>query len=420
MTGLISDTETESPIEIVGGKAHGLLKLKNLEDKLNELYKVNVIVPSFFVVPSEISLAENHGEIRERTRSLGGETFAVRSSSALEDTGEHSFDGIFDTYLNVPLDRLVRVIREVRISATSYKAQRYSRDVGIELDGRMPVIVQPMINDGEHTGVVYSKFPAARDITKVVREGKAGGEEIVHVDILPRKHYVDGSIFVDDDSPIAVSVDNYYGWSRNKEVGALADLAVKVENEFGYPIILEFISSPYKDDLDVKIWALQARKLTKVVYDEKFQMPELDERGLIATTFNPNSVGDFTGEAFFVGHLESIGLECDGIREFDATHPQGYVLVTPYIEFFNCNIDYDTTNKRAVIAYTDLGKHHDLEIARKKGLLYLNCQACLNHAVYNAKEPIFEEDKKAPVETGEMVRVVSDGERGFVYNLSRM
>lgn len=65
--------------------------------------------------------------------------------------------------------------------------------------------------------------------------------------------------------------------------------------------------------------------------------------------------------------------------------------------------------------YGELGKRHDYEIARKKGLLYLNCKDCLHMGFYSARE----DNKKAPIETGEKVRVVSDGEKGFVFNLSR-
>ena len=79
------------------------------------------------------------------------------------------------------------------------------------------------------------------------------------------------------------------------------------------------------------------------------------------------------------------------------------------------NLDDLSYNKKAVIAYTDLGQHHDMEISRKKGILYFNIDESLGFKF--AKN---ETDKKRHViETGDLVRIVSNGEQGFVFNLSR-
>ena len=46
---------------------------------------------------------------------------------------------------------------------------------------------------------------------------------------------------------------------------------------------------------------------------------------------------------------------------------------------------------------------------------YLNANNSLQHAFYSSSN----KESRAPIETNEIVRVVSDGERGFVFNISR-
>ena len=205
MSQIILDTEKIAPVELIGGKAKGLLKLKSLEERLNEevIYRGNVIVPRFFMVPSSLNLAENYKEILETANSLNTKKYAVRSSSVLEDNGEHSFDGIFDTYLDVPKDKLVRTIHQVRKSARSEKAVKYAEEIGAELSERIPVIVQEMADKKEYTGVVYSKFPASKDIVKIIRESAYGGER--YIEVFLREQREDGSIWADTISPLVVS-----------------------------------------------------------------------------------------------------------------------------------------------------------------------------------------------------------------------
>ena len=412
MSQLVLDTEREAPIELVGGKARGILRLKSLEGKLNEevVYRGKVIVPNFFIVPSSINLAGSYQEILRVADSLSSEKYAVRSSSPLEDNGEHSFDGIFETYLDVPRDKLVRTIHQVRRSGRSEKAIRYTDEVGAELQDKIPVIVQAMVDKKEHTGVVYSKFPAPRDIVKIIRESAYNGER--YIEAFLREYTEDGTVFPDTSSPIVVSRN--YSTLLNNEVENLASIALFAERELKYPIIMEFVT--YNDSGDWQYNLLQARKLTRLSESEKFQMPELQDKGLIASTHDLNGTGDFTGEAFSITHYYGVdGVDADGLEEFDKSHPEGYVLVTPYLQFYCTHLDNWTPNKRAVVAYTDLGEYHDMEVSRKKGILYLNAKDSLSQPFYRGRE----HEHRYPIETGERLRVVSDGEKGFILNLSR-
>ena len=56
-----------------------------------------------------------------------------------------------------------------------------------------------------------------------------------------------------------------------------------------------------------------------------------------------------------------------------------------------------------------------MEISRAKGILYLNTNAQLGQRFYVAGLG----EGRAPIETGETLRVMSNGEKGFVFNLTR-
>src|SRR3989344_8923197 len=171
---VIGDNEKDMPLELVGGKARGLFILKSLESRLNEGFKsshleVEICVPPFFVVPADFRLTEGYSQIKNEARKVGS-LYAIRSSSTLEDNGDNSFDGIFETSLNIGLDDLVRTIHRVRKSATSKRAEKYAEEIGVELATSMPVIVQQMVTEQTQKGVVYSRFPCPRDLLKIIRD----------------------------------------------------------------------------------------------------------------------------------------------------------------------------------------------------------------------------------------------------------
>jgi hypothetical protein len=416
MARIIDGNETNFSFEEVGGKGLGLLKLKSLETKLgakNWFSDDNsVIVPDFFIIPYEIDLIKKRAEILDRAGKIG-DKYAVRSSSCLEDIGENSFDGIFDTQLDVIPDKLLRSIYMVRKSAELEKAKSYSKEVGVELDGKMSVIVQKMVSEKDYTGVVYSRFPCPNDITKVIRDKS----NYRYIDAFPRRKRRDGSIFINGCEPIVISKD--YMWDSDNRQESLAELAVEIENEFKYPIILEFAALEPNSRADkFKINMLQARRLTKLSQSERFEMPELQTKGLIATTYDLNGVGDFIGESYVIAKYNNDGgYDSSGLNIFDKTHKEGYVLVAPYLQFFKSSLDKWTQNKKAVIAYTDLGDLHDMEISRKKNILYLNVKSSLGMVFYLSS---INYDEKPPVKTGDRLRIVSDGEKGFVFKLDNI
>ncbi|MEK6967413.1 MAG: PEP/pyruvate-binding domain-containing protein [Nanoarchaeota archaeon] len=413
MALLIPQEETNAPLDLVGGKGRGLLKLKSIEDELNYWEKRRVEIPPFFVVPPSVDLSDAFHNILDAAKSLEARSYAVRSSSPLEDVGEYSFDGIFRTDTDVPLEKIVRSVHEVRKSALSGKARAYASEVGLDLDGRMPVVVQAMAEDRVDKGIVYSKFPSPHNIAKVVRGWE--DSESTRIDaykriIRPNKTHYPG-VF-----PFLFSGGDT---SLGSEPYMLAELALEVEGHMGFPIIMEYVTVRIKDavSLNLNVRIIQARKLSRLSEAEKFQIPELQKKGLVANTYSVNGVGEFTGKAYVAyRHDMDVEMLVDGLPEFDEAHKdEGYVLITPHIRFYGENIDEISPHKKAVVAYQELGEHHDFEIARAKGLLYLNCHDLLSFPFFRARR----REVTPPIKTGETVRVVSDGAQGYVFNLSR-
>ncbi len=417
---LITQTEIEAPLELVGGKAKGLLRLKSLEEKLNEnLYRVKVYVPPFFIVPPGLSVIEHKDEILRLAQELESENYAVRSSSPLEDLGEHSFAGIFDSKLNVPNENLAIEILNVRGSSRSGKARRYANEICVSLEDKIPVIVQAMA-DKTVKGHVYSKFPSPQDILKIVRWRSSHRRDI---DVFYRFTDEDGKVYGDYLNPLVTSIGNRSVASFRDDIEYPGIIALKIENEFGYPVIMEFNSTDLGEKDGIDIFVLQARRLNKLSDAEKFEMSELQEEGLIATTEDVNGVGDVTGKAYVLDFDYVDGPSRSSVEDmvkFDSKNRDGYILVAPYLQFSNQHFDEYTIHKKAVLAYTDLGERHDFEVAREKRILYLNCAACLTQGFYHIKYGgVGHYKEKMPIKTGETIRVVSDGVKGLVFNLSR-
>lgn len=414
MKRLIKQTEIDVPIEIVGGKARGLFKLKSLEKTVfNKIYNVeSVKIPSFFIIPSDVNLSKEKKKIIEEAKRLGGESYAIRSSSPLEDNGEHSFDGIFDTKLKVPLEGIIDEVHNVRKSATSEKAISYSNEVGISLVKNMPVIIQNMVVDPNYTGIFFSKFPCAKNIVKMIREDKIKHE--TYIEAFEKMNAIDGSEYFLSDSPIISpkTFDQFNG------VYHFAEAMLQAVNKIGHQTIIEFAYNN-KVGRSIEAYLFQARRLTKVDEPDQFKVPQLNDKGLIAQTHVVNSIGDKRGVALVVPRGEKTEMPdhyFTKIEEFDRSHQEGYILVAPFLQFFTNRLDRITPSKKAVVAYTDLGVHHDFEIARKKDILYLGFGD--NNAVHFS----FEDEislRENPIKTGEEIRVVSDGLEGFLYNLSR-
>jgi rifampicin phosphotransferase len=108
------------------------------------------------VFPPDL-IAELGGYFRDLTNQSQENSYIARSSALCEDTGSHSFAGIFETYGNLSsLDDVLHAIKKCYASLFSDKALSYMRRNGWMLENlKMGVIVQEFIS-GELSGVNFS------------------------------------------------------------------------------------------------------------------------------------------------------------------------------------------------------------------------------------------------------------------------
>ena len=146
-------------------------------------------------VPSPIAdeLTAAYEELCTRTGEIDVPV-AVRSSATMEDTEAASFAGMNRSFLNVRgTDELLQQLREVWASLYSPRVIYYRRQLGLESEPEIAVIVQQMINS-ETSGVAFSVDPATGDPRKIVIEGAFGlGETVVSGQVEPDHYEVNKS-----------------------------------------------------------------------------------------------------------------------------------------------------------------------------------------------------------------------------------
>ena len=162
------DAGTELPAA-AGGKAHGL----------RHILRAGLSVPSAWCalpVTGDRALRALADALAQR----GIGRVAVRSSAADEDGGLHSFAGIHDTLLAVPLDRLAEAVAAVATSALSDRARSYRRQRGLPPPGGpCAVVVQEMV-EADWAGVAFG-----RDGAVLVEAVEGFGEVAVNGEATP-------------------------------------------------------------------------------------------------------------------------------------------------------------------------------------------------------------------------------------------
>ncbi|GAA3070161.1 PEP/pyruvate-binding domain-containing protein [Pseudonocardia yunnanensis] len=134
------------------------------------------------------------GAVAKAYAALGHDAaVAVRSSSAAEDSADHSFAGEHDTYLWVSGEaELINRIRDCWASLFTARAMDYRRKAGLSSAGAsMAVVVQVMV-PARAAGVFMTLNPENGDRSKVVCESVWGlGEPVVSGSVTPDRFYLD-------------------------------------------------------------------------------------------------------------------------------------------------------------------------------------------------------------------------------------
>ncbi len=127
-------------------------------------------------------------------REFGDErVYAVRSSATVEDAADHSFAGLFESYLNVQgRDALLSAIRKCWLSLYSARALSYLAKLSLPADQvGMAVVVQEMV-PAETAGVLFTADPATGDTSRLVIEAASGsGENVVSGRMTPECFVLD-------------------------------------------------------------------------------------------------------------------------------------------------------------------------------------------------------------------------------------
>ena len=146
---------------------------------LGELAAAGLRVPPGFVVTAtdldadgwELALDEAAGE-------LGGSRFAVRSSGAAEDLPDASYAGLYESYLNVPIEELAQAVRRCFAAAGAERVSAYRERHGGGA-AAMAVLVQAMV-DPVAAGVAFTAHPVTGDRDQTVVTAVAGlGDRLV-------------------------------------------------------------------------------------------------------------------------------------------------------------------------------------------------------------------------------------------------
>jgi phosphohistidine swiveling domain-containing protein len=157
---------------LVGGKALGL----------RDIARSGLPVPPAWVVLPGVS----NGPLSELAATLsarGITRVAVRSSAADEDGGRHSFAGIHETELAVPLEGLGAAVAAVSASAQGERTLAYRRQHGLPpASGPCAVVVQAMV-EAEWAGVAFGRgegvlVEAVEGLGEVAVNGDATPETI--------------------------------------------------------------------------------------------------------------------------------------------------------------------------------------------------------------------------------------------------
>jgi len=225
------------------------------------------------IIPEPITEA-----IEKYVQSLRAEsecTWAVRSSAVGED-GLFSFAGQFDSFLNVPMDKLAHAYLKVVVSRFNTNAVLYrlSNDVK-DAESPMAVLFIPMV-DAESSGVILTRNPVEPDDNNMIISSVNG----LGVDLVAGKTESD-TLYIDRGKLsltkqvcaskktmiVASEGEGLKNWavppqlkdrlsvSREKAI-ELAQIAMKIEDHFGKPQDIEWAI-----DKKGKCWIIQSRPL---------------------------------------------------------------------------------------------------------------------------------------------------------------
>jgi rifampicin phosphotransferase len=180
-----------------------------------------------------------------RDEMLAGKTLIVRSSAVGEDSGQASFAGQLDSYLNVnSTEELEEVLRACWASYWSERSLFYQLSRHVHLSG-MGIVIQEMVRS-RISGVLFTRSPDGSDNTRarLLAEFCFGhGEALVSGRINPGRFTISRTDLswqkeVSPDQPSNLTEEELL--FRNGLIALLARIGIRVEQHFGAPQDIEW------------------------------------------------------------------------------------------------------------------------------------------------------------------------------------
>ncbi|HEU5325766.1 MAG TPA: PEP/pyruvate-binding domain-containing protein, partial [Candidatus Limnocylindria bacterium] len=236
-------------VAAVGGKAAGL----------GELLALNANVPDGVVLTLDWAAAPPDARAEAVARALaelGDGPFAVRSSGISEDGSEHSFAGMFATFLEVPAGGVAAAAERCLESAADARATAYASGA----TQPMAIIVQRMVAPAA-AGVALTADPISGDrSTCVVTAVRGLGERLVAGEALGDEWVVNGMKATPRRQPER-SIDA-------RQARTVADEARRIADARGAPQDVEWVIDQAGD-----LWIVQARPMTALPPEVSWEPP---------------------------------------------------------------------------------------------------------------------------------------------------
>lgn len=174
--------------KLVGGKAFSLIILS----------KNGITVPGGFVVNCNVFEEFSNEkmsqslifEIESKIKKVGARRYAVRSSANIEDASENSWAGQFESYLNVPSQKVIKNIKKCWTSVFNDRVIGYGDKKNLSKI-KMAVIVQESI-DSDVSGACFTRNPLDKNDKNIFIEAVWGlGEILMQGKTIPDRYEVE-------------------------------------------------------------------------------------------------------------------------------------------------------------------------------------------------------------------------------------
>lgn len=183
--------------------------------------------------------------------------YAVRSSGIMEDKGEHSFAGLYESYLRINnIEEIKTAIKASYRALFSRSLLQYISDYSMEFSELgMALIIQQMV-EAKYSGVAFTVNPLTGEDKKMLIEISEGiGEKLLNGK--KRAHRL---VYDWKEKRVEESEDGKDKVFPEILTREMLDTLLKIQIAFGYPCDIEFAIHK------CRLYILQARPITKIQY----------------------------------------------------------------------------------------------------------------------------------------------------------